>query len=185
MVGMHVEEAEDLGLGKAKGVQDGARCERRVGGQIHDKLHAYRPIASMVAFRHAELRVELLADGADGAVADHGERGVDVHARHETVARFALLINALVQQPDADDLVIFDERFGYWRAGPNLDRASALDLGADPLHKLAHREHQPTILVQERRRPGQLDGLMLERQQSPEGPDTGIPRAQGPGASAP
>ena len=161
---MHVEEAEDLGLGKAERVQDGAGFERSVGGQIHDKLHAYGPITHMMAFGQAELRVKLLADGADGAIADHGERGVDVHARHETVARFALLINALVQQTDADDLVIFDERLRYGSAGPNLDRASALDLGANPLHELAHREHQPTILVQERRRPGQLDGLMLERQ---------------------
>ena len=181
---MHVEEAEDLRLGKAERVQDGAGLEGGVGGQVHDELHAHRPVARVVAFGQAELRVELLADGADRAVADDGERGVDVHARHEAVARLALLIHALVEQADADDFVVLDQRLGHRRAGPDLDRAGALDLGANPLHELAHREHQPAGLVQERRRPRQFDRLMLERQQSLKRPDAGIRRAQGPGAPA-
>ncbi len=148
---MDVEEAEDLRLREAEGMQDGAGLERSILGQVHDELHAHRPIARVMALGQAELRVELLADGADRTVADDGERGVNVHARHEAVARLALLIHALVEQPDAEDFMIFDQHFGYRCAGPDLHRPRALDLCADPLHELAHREHQPAGLVQESR----------------------------------
>ena len=107
--------------------------EGSVGGQVHDELHAHRPIAGVVAFGQAELRVELLADGADRAVADNGERGVNVHARHEAVAGLALLIHALVEQADADDFVVLDERLGHRRAGPDLHRAACSGPGRPPI----------------------------------------------------
>ena len=135
---MHVEEAEDFRLGEAESVQDRAGLEWRVLGQIHDELHADRPVAHVVAFGQAEMGVKLLADRTDWAVADNGERRMDVHAWHEAVAGLALLVHALVEQAHADDLVVFDQRLGDWRAGPDLHCARALDLGAHPLHKLAH-----------------------------------------------
>ena len=127
-----------------------------VFGQVHDELHADGPVARVVALGQAEMRVELLADRADRAVADHGQRGVDVHAGHEAVAGLALLVDALVEQAHADDLVVFDQRLGHRRAGPDLDRAGALHLGADPLHELAHREHQPAVLCRNGGSPGQF-----------------------------
>jgi hypothetical protein len=92
----------------------------------------------VVAFGHTKLLVQLLADGADRAVTDHGERGVDVHAGHEAVAGLALLIHTLVEQADADNLVVFDQRLRHRRAGPDLDRARALHLCSNPLHELTH-----------------------------------------------
>ena len=48
-------------------MEDGAGVERRVFGQIHDKLHADRPVADVMGIRQTELRVELLANRADPA----------------------------------------------------------------------------------------------------------------------
>src|ERR1035441_8117077 len=84
-------------------MQDSAGFERRIRGQIHDKLHAHCPIAHMMTVGQAELRIELLADGADWAVTDDGECRVDVHPRQEAVARLALFIDPLVKQAYADD----------------------------------------------------------------------------------
>jgi hypothetical protein len=63
---MHVEEAEDLRLGKSEGVPDGAGLERGVFRQLDDELHAQRPLAPRVPAGKAELLVERLADRADG-----------------------------------------------------------------------------------------------------------------------
>jgi hypothetical protein len=70
-------------------------------GQIDDELHADGPITSVVALGHAEVLIELLADWADGAVADYGEGGMDIHARREVFAGTALLVDALVEEADA------------------------------------------------------------------------------------
>ena len=78
---MHVEEAEDLGLGIAEGVEDGAGFEIDILGQVDHHLHADGPLARVMAGGHAEVFVELAAHGAHRTVADHGERGLDVHAR--------------------------------------------------------------------------------------------------------
>ena len=163
-VGMHVEESKNLRLGITERVQHRAGFERRVFGQIHHELHAHGPVARVMASRQAEMLVELLADRADRAVADDGERGVDVHAGHEAVGGLALLVHALVEQAHADDFVVFDQRLRHRRAGPDLDRAGALHLRADPLHELAHRKHHAAVLVQKGRRPRQVQRVVLERQ---------------------
>jgi hypothetical protein len=61
---MHVEEAEDLRLGKTEGVPDGAGFERGIFRQLDDELHAQRPLAVRRALGQAELLVESLADRA-------------------------------------------------------------------------------------------------------------------------
>ena len=73
-LGMHVEEAEDLRLRVAEAVPDGSGFESGVFRQLDDELHAQRPFALCVAFGQAELIVECLADRADRAVADDGQR---------------------------------------------------------------------------------------------------------------
>ena len=80
--------------------------------------------------------------------------------------------------------MVIQQRLGDRCARPDLHGAGALDLGAHPLHELPHREHQPVLLVQERRRPGQLQGLVPIREQPAEGTDARIGRAQGPGPAA-
>ena len=67
---MDVEEAKDLRLGKAERVQHGAGFEGGAFGQVDDELHADGPVACVMALGQAKLGVELLADGADRAVAD-------------------------------------------------------------------------------------------------------------------
>ena len=63
-----------------------------------------------MSFRYAKMRIELLADGADRAVADDRKRSVNVHAGREAIGGLALLVHALVKQTNPDDFVVFDKR---------------------------------------------------------------------------
>ena len=103
----------------------------------------------MVVLGHAEMFVQLLAHGSYGTVGDDSERGMNIHAGHEAFRGGAFLSDSLIQQADADDFAVLDERLGYGSAGPDLHCACALDLSADPLHELAHGEHDAAFLVQE------------------------------------
>ena len=154
--GCDVEESENFRLGIAEGVQHRARFERRVLRQIHDELHAHRPVARVMVFRQTEKVVQLPADRADRAVAHHGQRGVNVHARREALGGRALFGHALIEQADADHFSVFDERLRDGRAGPDLNGARALHLRADPLHELSHRKHHAAALVEEAGRPRQI-----------------------------
>ena len=53
-VGMDVKKSKNLRLGITERVQHGAGFERRVFRQIHDELHAHRPVAGVMAFWQAE-----------------------------------------------------------------------------------------------------------------------------------
>src|ERR1035437_8345764 len=82
---MYVEEAEDLGLGIAERVQDGAGNQRigaRVFWQLDDELHAQRPV---LALRALELLVESFANLTDGPIRNDCEFCTDIHAGHEAV----------------------------------------------------------------------------------------------------
>ncbi len=70
---MDVEETENLRLGITERVQHRAGFERRVFRQVHDELHAHGPIAGVMAFGHAEMGIELLADGAHRAIPNDGQ----------------------------------------------------------------------------------------------------------------
>ena len=54
--GMHVEEAEDLRLGIAEGVEDRAGLERGIARQIDHHLHAHGPFALVMARAAARIR---------------------------------------------------------------------------------------------------------------------------------
>ena len=136
----------------------------RVGGQIHDELHAHGPVADVVAVRQTELFVKLAANRADRAVTNHRERGVDVHAGGEAIGGIAFFVHALIEQADTNNFFLLNERQRNRRAGPDLDGAGALQLRADPLHELAHRKNHAVVLVQKRRRPRQIQRVLLERQ---------------------
>jgi len=161
---MDVEESEDFRLRVAEGVEHRARLERGIVRQIHDELHAHRPVASVMVFRQTEKVVQLPADRTDRAIAHHGQRGVNVHARRETAGGRALFAHALIEQADAGHFSVFNERLGDRHAGPDLHGARALHLRADPLHELSHREHHAAALVEEAGCPGQLQRLALEGQ---------------------
>jgi len=165
-------------------MQHGARLEGRIGGQVHHKLHADGPVADMMARGKSKPGVELQPDRADGAIANHRQRGVNVHSRHETIAGPALLVHALIQQPDPLNLLAGNKRLGHRGAGPDLDRAGALHLRPNPLQELAHRKHQSAGLMQKSGRPRQLERLMPNRQQPAKSPETGVRRAQRPGSAA-
>jgi hypothetical protein len=57
----------------------------------------------VVVGRHTEVLVQLLADGPDGSVSDHCERGSDFHAWSEAIGRCANLVYPLIEQADAKD----------------------------------------------------------------------------------
>jgi len=156
-----VHEAENLGLRESEGVKHRARLQLRVGGQIDDHLHADGPLVGVVPLGHAELAVELLAERTDRAVADHGQRGADVHARRKRAGGRAVFLDALIDEAHADDLLVLDERGGRRRGGPDLHGAGAHRLRADPLHELAHGEHESVVFREEGRNPRQLDRVVF------------------------
>ena len=63
---MDVEKAKHLRLGISKCVQHRAGIERDVGRQLDNKLHSHRPVATGVAFGHAEALIDCRADRTDG-----------------------------------------------------------------------------------------------------------------------
>ncbi len=144
-VGMHVEKAEDLGLGESEGVPYGAGLEGGVFRQLDDELHAQRPLAAGVALGQAEALVEALADCAHGAVADDRELRAHVHAGQEAAGGRAQLIHALIGKTDAGDAAVLgvgdagEDRRGDGRAGPDLDEAARHQLRCDPLVELTDR----------------------------------------------
>lgn len=138
--GVDVEEAEDLGLGVAEGVEDGAFGKVHAFGQIHHHLHAHCPLVPLVAFGHANHFVEPAADRADGAIADNGKFGAD--------------LSAIGGEDHAGHFTVFDERFGDWCGGPDLSEASHHHLLADPLVELAEGEDEAVLLVEEVRQKG-------------------------------
>jgi len=108
--------------------------------------------------------VELLADRAYRAVADNCQRRPDVHSWQEAVAGLSQFIDPLIDEADSDDLVVLDQGSGNRCPWPDLNRAAALHLGADPLQKLSQPEHETAAFVKKRRRPRQFEGLMPHRQ---------------------
>ncbi len=131
-----------------------------------------------MAVRHAEMGVELPADRAGRAVPHDGQSRADVHAGCETLVGPPFPVHALIEQTDAKNLVLLDQRLGYRRAGPELNGSRALNLGADPLHKLAQRKHQAAAFVQEAGRPRKFQRVILEWEQSFERANARIRDAQ-------
>ena len=101
---MRIEEAEDLGLRVAEGVKHRAGLQVGLLGQVDHHLHAHRPFAMMVAGRQSEVLVQLAAHRSHRPVAHHGQRRVNIHARHEAGFRPAIPVHALIAQAHAADL---------------------------------------------------------------------------------
>ena len=165
---MHIEKAEDLGLGKSEGVPDRAGLERGVFGQLDDELHAESPLAVRMACGQTKALVEPLANRADGTVAHHGELRANIHAGHEAVGRRAEFVHALVGEAEAGDATILRVRDATkdgstdGRARPDLHEAAGHQLRANPLVELADGKDQATAFVEKRRCPGQLEGKVTD-----------------------
>src|ERR1017187_590400 len=125
----------------AERVEHRAGLQLRALRQIHHHLHAYGPLAVMVAIRHTELRVGLPADRPYRPVSHHGQGRANIHTGHETGFRFALPVDALVAQAHAANAPVFHQRGMYRRSRPDLDRARTHQFSADELHELAQRHH--------------------------------------------
>ena len=115
----------------------------------------------MVALRQSEVIVEGLAHGSYGAIGDHGEIGLDVHAGHEARIRIAGLVHALVHQPNAHHPVLFDQWLVDGGSGPELHQARCHQLGSHPLVELPDREDEPVVFLQEIGYVGEFNGLVL------------------------
>ena len=167
---MHIEEPEDLRLGEPEGVPHRSGFERRVFRQLDDELHAQRPLAPRVTGRQAEALVEPLADRAYGAVAHHSELRAHIHAGHIALGRDAVLVHSLIGQAKSGDCsfcpagVLREDGTAHRRSRPDLDEAGGHELRGDPLVELADRQHQPAVLVQEDRRPGQFESGIFDPQ---------------------
>ncbi len=148
-VGVHVHEPEDLGLGIPERVEDRARRKVHVVPQVNHHLGADGPIALVMAFRQAEALVDLPADRADGPVADDGEGGADVHARHEARLGVPLPVGALVDQSHPDHAALLEKRPRHRRSRPDLHQPGSHYLGADPLRELPDGEEESAFLAQE------------------------------------
>ena len=115
-----------------------------------------------------EALVEPLADRADGAVAHDGELRANVHAGHEAVGGRAELVHALIGEAEAGYAAILrvrdagEDGAADGSARPDLHEAVGHELRADPLIELADGEDQAALLVQKRRRPGQLEGMIFD-----------------------
>ena len=57
----------------------------------------------MIALGQAELRIQLPPNCSHGAIPNHRQRRMDVHARRKALGWLALFIHALIQQPYPDD----------------------------------------------------------------------------------
>ena len=112
-----------------------------------------------------------LADGADGAIADDGELGADIHAGHEAVGGRAGLVDALIGEAKAGDGVALEERSGDGRAGPDLDQAGGHELRGDPLVELADGEDEAAVLVEEGGCPGEGEGVVFDEEVAAETED--------------
>ena len=159
---MNVEEAEDLRLGIAEGVPDGAGLERGVFWQLDDELHSQGPLAAGVTGGQAEFIVECLADSTDRAVANDGERRADIHSGHEGIGRRSGFFHPLIGEAKAPNFIASEERSARWASGPDLHEASGHQLRADPLVELAYGEYQAAVLVEKRRRPGEGKGIISD-----------------------
>ena len=155
-VRIDVEEAEDLRLGEAERVDDRAGFQLARLRQLHDGLHPDAPVVAVMPLRKPELRVERAPDGAHGAIRHDGQRGLDVHARHErALHRRPVLLHALVRKAHAHHGVAREERFGDGRARHDHEARLHHLLGG-PRHEGSHRQHEAAALVHERRRERQL-----------------------------
>ena len=119
-----------------------------------------------VAGGQAEFIVESLADGADRAIAYDGQRRAHIHAGHEGVGSDTAFVHALIGEAEPFDLFARSgcffrkDRLAHRRSRPDLHEAGSHQLRADPLVELADGEHQATVLVEERRRPGEGKGMI-------------------------
>ena len=187
--GMHVEKAEDLGLGKSERVPNRAGLERGVFRQLDHELHAEGPLAARVAGRQTETLVEPLADRADGAVAHDGELRANIHAGHEAIGRCAELVHTLIGETESGDTAalrvrrIGKERSADGCARPDLHKAASHQLRAHPLIELADGKDQAAAFVEKRRRPGQIEGRVSDPPLFPES-EKNISKTQKRGAPA-
>src|SRR5512147_3167953 len=118
-VGVHVHEAKDFRFWEADGVKYGAGFEIDSVWKFDHELHAECPLANLVALGQTEFGIYLAADCPDRAVADDGERGLDVHAGSEASAGIAVCVGALVGETNAGESFVVEE----WSA----DRSSRPD----------------------------------------------------------
>ena len=137
---MHVEEAENLRLRVAEGMEDRARLQFDLIGQFDHHLHAHGPFVLPMPGGQTEVFVELTAHRAHRTIAHHRQRRTNIHIG-EMHARHARAL---------------DERRHHRRSRPDLHRAGVHELAAHPLIELADGEEQSAILAQERGRVGQF-----------------------------
>src|SRR5581483_12269410 len=129
---MHVEESEYLRLRKPNRVQHGSRFKFAVVPEFDHHLHAERPLSVCMPFGQPKVPIKLLPHGTDWSIGDNSQPSMNIHAKHETFAMRARGSHTLISEPNPVHLLALEQRFADRHARPNLHRARACDLVADP-----------------------------------------------------
>ena len=157
---MNIEEAKDLRLGKAEGVEDRARFEINLGPKFDDELHAQRPLADFIARGSSQPSVEVVTDRPDRPISDDRERRAYIHSGSEAGLRFSLAVHTLIEQAHTQDLAVLDQCLVHRHPRPDLHRAARHQLRAYPLVELADGKYKPIFFVKETRRVGQFECIV-------------------------
>ena len=119
--------------------------------KLDHHLHAKRPLGVLVTFRQSEMRINLTSHRTDWTVANNRKRRVNIHARHEAIARRAIERDALIREANSGNGIALNKGLGNRHARPDLHQPGARDLLADPLVELSEREDHAIVLVHELR----------------------------------
>ncbi|MEZ4654059.1 MAG: hypothetical protein R3E12_10870 [Candidatus Eisenbacteria bacterium] len=139
-------------------MQNRSRLQRGILGEIDDHLHADRPVALMLSLGQTEPFVQPLSDRPGGSIADHDQTGVHVHPRHVARLRRARTVGSLIDETDADDPVVLDQRLTHRHAGPELDEPGRHEPAGHPLVELPDGKEDAVVLAEKVR-----DGRYLDR----------------------
>ncbi|OQB36727.1 MAG: hypothetical protein BWY06_02702 [Candidatus Latescibacteria bacterium ADurb.Bin168] len=120
---VNVKKTEDFGFRVSQSVQDRSGAKVTMVGQVHDHLHADRPIVLMVAFREAEVLVKTLTHGTDRTVAHDGKACANIHSGHIAGVGCAILLDALIRDTHTDNLFPFEDRLSDGRPRPDLNHS--------------------------------------------------------------
>ncbi len=105
-----------------------------------------------VEFQFAD---EIFGERAARAFGEHGDFGAQFVAGREVIFRLAVLVDAFVFGEDAGDAVFFVEQFATGKLREEID-AFFFDEAAEPFHELVERDDVVAVILQRRRRDGEL-----------------------------
>ena len=112
-----------------------------------------------------QLADEIFCERAAGAFGEHSDFGAKLVAGREVIFRFAVLIHAFVFGEDARDSVFFVEKFAACELREKI-HAFLFHQATEPFHEFVERDDVVAMILQRRRRDGQLVGVFFGKKVS-------------------